>query len=38
MIALDFEKEGFHFYEKAAGAAKDDKERKLFEVNRWSRF
>ena len=31
-IALDFEKEGYHFYEKAAMEADDEKEKKLFEV------
>lgn len=31
-IALDFEKEGYSFYEKAAAEAGDEKEKKLFEV------
>ena len=31
-IALDFEKEGYHFYEKAAMRATEDKEKKLFEA------
>ena len=31
-IALDFEKEGYHFYEKAAREAEEEKEKKLFEV------
>jgi len=31
-VALDFEKEGFHFYEKSALEAGTDKEKKLFEV------
>lgn len=31
-IALDFEKEGYHFYQNAAQDAKGDKEKRLFEV------
>ena len=31
-VALDFEKEGYLFYEKAAAAAVEEKERKLFEL------
>jgi len=31
-IALDFEKEGYNFYQKAALEATDDREKKLFEV------
>ncbi len=31
-IALDFEKEGYNFYQKAALEAKEDKEKRLFEV------
>ena len=31
-IALEFEKEGYDFYEKAAREASGDKEKKLFEV------
>jgi rubrerythrin len=31
-IALDFEKEGYDFYEKAAREAEDEKEKRLFEV------
>lgn len=31
-IALEFEKQGYAFYEKAAGEAKEDREKKLFEV------
>ena len=31
-IALDFEKAGYHFYERAARAATEAKEKKLFEV------
>lgn len=31
-IALDFEKEGYRFYEEAAREAAEDKEKKLFEV------
>lgn len=31
-IALDFEKEGYHFYEKAARDAEDEKEKELFEL------
>ena len=31
-IALDFEKEGYNFYQKAALEAKDENEKRLFEV------
>ena len=31
-IALDFEKAGYHFYEKSAKEAPGDKEKKLFEI------
>lgn len=31
-IALDFEKEGYDFYEKAARETEEEKEKKLFEV------
>jgi rubrerythrin len=31
-IALDFEKEGYNFYQKAALEAKEDKEKRLFEI------
>jgi len=31
-IALDFERGGYHFYEKAAQEAQGEKEKKLFEV------
>ena len=31
-IALDFERSGYHFYEKAAQEAQGEKEKKLFEV------
>jgi len=31
-VALDFEKSGYHFYEKAAQEATEEKEKKLFEV------
>ena len=31
-IALDFEKAGYHFYEKSAKEATGDKEKKLFET------
>ncbi len=31
-IALDFEKEGYRFYEKAAAEARGDKEKQLFEA------
>ena len=31
-IALDFEKEGYHFYEKAAREADGEKEKRLFEL------
>ena len=31
-IALDFEKSGYHFYEKAASEAPEGKEKDLFEV------
>jgi rubrerythrin len=31
-IALDFEKAGYHFYEKSAKEATGDKEKKLFEI------
>ncbi len=31
-VALDFEKAGYHFYEKAAQEATNEKEKQLFEV------
>jgi rubrerythrin len=31
-VALDFEKEGYLFYQKASQEAREEKERKLFEV------
>ena len=31
-VALDFEQAGYHFYEKAAKEADDEKEKQLFEV------
>ncbi len=31
-VALDFEKEGYRFYEKAAEGAGEEKEKKLFEI------
>ncbi len=31
-IALEMEKEGFHYYQEVAGKATDSRERKLFEI------